>query len=333
MPVKGKLEILYYTPYFRETLKDAIGFAPEVAEDLCVVTLDHTRFSHADAVLFHLPNMAMDSIPPTKTPGQIWIGMSMESDANYPLQCDSEFMRHFDVRMNFRRDCDVPLLYFDSALIPHLQNYPTEKKQRGRAAFFASNDFALNNRFEWAAELMEHMPVDSYGKSQNNCQLKFTDSGRMTKLETIREYDFYLAFENSNCIDYVSEKMFDGLISGTVPVYLGAPNVDDYLPGNNCIIKATDFANGADLAKFLLEVSADRQRYSEYLKWKNEPLRPDFLTLVHERDEEPLRRLCAKLLEWKPMATQPIGPPSIGTPQQVDVLQRIKGLAKRFLPL
>ncbi len=90
----------------------------------------------------------------------------------------------------------------------------------------------------------------------------------MSKLDTIKEYDYYLAFENSNCIDYVSEKMFDGLISGTVPVYLGAPNVDEYLPGNNCIIKATDFANGADLAKFLLELSSDRQRYSEYLKWK-----------------------------------------------------------------
>ncbi len=112
----GKLEILYYTPYFRETLKDAIGFSPEVAEDLCEVTLDHARFPHADAVLFHLPNMAMESIPPTKTPGQIWIGMSMESDANYPLQCNPEFMRHFDLRMNFRRDCDVPLLYFDSGL-------------------------------------------------------------------------------------------------------------------------------------------------------------------------------------------------------------------------
>jgi hypothetical protein len=326
-----KLEILYYTPYFRETLKDAIGFSPAVAEDLCIVTLDHARFPHADAVLFHLPNMAMDSIPQEKPPGQIWIGMSLESDANYPLQCDPEFMRHFDLRMNFRRDCDVPIFYFEPGLIPELISTPMAKTRQGKAVYFASNNFALNQRFELVAELMQHMPVDSYGKSQNNCIFAGPDQGRQTKLKTIGSYDFYFAFENSNCVDYVSEKVFDGMISGAVPVYLGAPNIDEYLPGNKCIIKTSDFADGAELAGFLLELSADRTRFEEYLSWKKEPLKENFLCLVNSQSVPPLRRLCQNLLEIKPLSSRQNQKGQLQTTGKPNVFRKIKSLAKRIL--
>src|SRR5262249_33260468 len=161
--------------------------------------------------------------------------MSQESEANYPLQCTPEFMSQFDIAMNFRRDSDVPMLYVSLGQVPLLLTPPKPKTRQSIAVYFASNNFARNNRYELVSELMKFITVDSYGRSQNNCKPE-NDRGRVTKLETISSYLFYLAFENSNCVDYVSEKMFDGLIAGTVPVYLGAPNVDDFLPGNNCVI-------------------------------------------------------------------------------------------------
>src|SRR5215471_14780227 len=203
----GKLEILYYTPYFNETLREAIGFSPDMAEDLCTVTLDRQRLAEADAVLFHIPNVW--TLPLPKKPGQIWVAMSLESDANYPIQRDPGFMSHFDVRMNFRRSSDLPILYFHPDLIPLLQTPPKPKFRRAPAVYFASSNFALNNRYALVSELMGHMEIDSYGKSQNNCRLDH-HSGRMTKLDVISGYLFYLAFENSNAVDYVSEKMFDG---------------------------------------------------------------------------------------------------------------------------
>jgi len=291
------LEILYYTPYFRQTVCEAIGFAPRLAEDLCTITLDHNRLREADAVLFHIPDFA--SFPSCKEPGQLWIAMSMESDVNYPLQCDPEFMRNFDIIMTFRRTSDIPMLYFHTEQIALLKSPPKPKTRQAIAAYFASNNLARNNRYELVAELMNHIKVDSYGKSQNNCQLESADSGRQTKLDIISTYPFYFAFENSNSVDYVSEKMFDGLIVGTVPVYLGAPNVDDYLPGNKCIINASDYGNAADLAQHLLEIANDKTTYESYLAWKNEPIKQSFLDLVRLEETPPLRRLCAKIQELK----------------------------------
>ena len=42
---------------------------------------------------------------------------------------------------------------------------------------------------------------------------------------------FALAFENALLRDYVSEKMYGALAAGAIPLYRGAPNVDEYTPG------------------------------------------------------------------------------------------------------
>jgi len=289
-----KLEILYYTPYFNLTLQEAIGFSPDLAQDLCTVTLDRRRLAEADAVLFHIPNVR--KLPLPKKPGQIWVAMSMESDANYPIQSDPGFMSYFDIRMNFRLSSDIPMLYFHPELVQLLNSPPKPKFRQAPAVYFASNNLALNNRYELVSELMKHMDIDSYGKSQANRELE-KDTGRITKLDVISGYLFYLAFENSNAVDYVSEKMFDGLIAGTVPVYLGAPNIDDYLPGRNCIIKACDFASPAALAQHLLFLSTDKVAYEDHLAWKREPLRQSFLDLVSLENTPPIRRLFSKIIE------------------------------------
>ncbi len=50
---------------------------------------------------------------------------------------------------------------------------------------------------------------------------------------------------------YVSEKFFHALASGCVPVYMGASDVDLYLPAHNAIIHANDFADAAALGRYL----------------------------------------------------------------------------------
>jgi Glycosyltransferase family 10 (fucosyltransferase). len=296
MSLDQKLEILYFTKYFKEELTEAIGFAPSLAEDLCTVTLDHDRLYPADAVLFHIPNIDKPDKLPVKRHGQIWVAMSMESDANYPLQCDQEFLRQFDLCLSFKRSSDVPMLYVHFDQIPLLQTPPKPKTRTAPAVYFASNRFALNNRFELTERLMELMQVDSYGSSQKNSHVD-RDTGRMTKLETISNYYFYLAFENSNNTDYVSEKMYDGLIAGTVPVYLGAANVDEYLPGDNCIIKVSDYPTTEALADHLIALTRDHQEYEKYLTWKTKPFRESFLNLLEPGRTPVLRRLCTKISE------------------------------------
>ena len=57
---------------------------------------------------------------------------------------------------------------------------------------------------------------------------------------------FYLAFENSIEVGYVTEKLFDGLIAGTVPVFLGsAEDAKKLIPHPKSVIFLEDFKNDA----------------------------------------------------------------------------------------
>lgn len=41
--------------------------------------------------------------------------------------------------------------------------------------------------------------------------------------------------------DYVTEKFFNLLISSTVPIYLGTPNIHDFVSGKNRFMNIPDF--------------------------------------------------------------------------------------------
>ena len=62
------------------------------------------------------------------------------------------------------------------------------------------------------------------------------------KREAISNYMFYLAFENSIETGYVTEKLFDGLIAGTVPIYLGSTvEARKLIPHPKSVIFLDDF--------------------------------------------------------------------------------------------
>jgi hypothetical protein len=55
--------------------------------------------------------------------------------------------------------------------------------------------------------------------------------------QTLMDYRFSFAYENSAEKDWISEKLFDRFHAGCVPIYYGAPNVTDYVPANTFIDK------------------------------------------------------------------------------------------------
>lgn len=55
------------------------------------------------------------------------------------------------------------------------------------------------------------------------------------KLETISGYRFSICFENMALAGYVTEKIVDCFVAGTVPLYLGAPDIDTIIPAESYI--------------------------------------------------------------------------------------------------
>ena len=49
------------------------------------------------------------------------------------------------------------------------------------------------------------------------------------KIKFLSSYKFSISMENSNGDGYVSEKIIDSLIAGTIPIYYGDYLVDEYI--------------------------------------------------------------------------------------------------------
>jgi len=259
----------------------------------CELTYDPARLGDADSVVFHIPTLRRP-IQVKKRRGQKWVALSMESDVNYPRLRDPRFMRQFDWTMTYRLDADIRSPYFDPKLLAHLFTPPQDKTATAPAVYFASNHRERSGRTAYVRELMQYIRVDSYGQCLQNRRLE-NDTGIQTKLDTIARYKFTLAFENSITQDYVTEKFFDPLIVGSVPVYLGAPNIAELAPAEQCFINVADFTGPRELAAYLHRLDRDDALYAEYLAWKNCGLRKEFLQLAAYQEIHPLCRLCMRL--------------------------------------
>ncbi|ORX51816.1 hypothetical protein BCR36DRAFT_582853 [Piromyces finnis] len=197
--------------------------------------------------------------------------MSMESTSNYEFMLTKK--KSFDYFIDYRLDSDVPIPYtydFFNFLKPALPTKEKGKDGRGLAAVFISNCNAVNERLEFLKQLMEYTKIDSFGMCAHNKEVYDEDSDRdswQTKMNTISKYKFTLAFENSNDRDYVTEKFFQPLEAGSVPVFFGTSNIADFAPEHS-FINANDFESAKELAEYLEMLDKDDKEYESYLEWK-----------------------------------------------------------------
>ena len=83
------------------------------------------------------------------------------------------------------------------------------------------------------------------------------------KKQVQQQYKFCIAFENVEKIPgLITEKIFDCFAAGTVPIYLGAPNITDYIP-SSCFVDFRQFANYNALYDYLANMSEGE--YQKYL--------------------------------------------------------------------
>ena len=91
------------------------------------------------------------------------------------------------------------------------------------------------------------------------------------KAEIMSQYRFSICFENvANYNGYITEKIFDCLFAGTIPIYKGAGNVLNYVP-QSCFIDYNQFENIGEMHKYIKSMSeTDIQEYQknilEYLQ-------------------------------------------------------------------
>ena len=86
-------------------------------------------------------------------------------------------------------------------------------------------------RLEIAQQLAQSGQVDMYGKAFDYIP---------RKIDGLKDYMFSFAMENSCYESYFTEKLHDCLLTGTMPVYLGAPDIGNFYNLDGIIVMGRD---------------------------------------------------------------------------------------------
>ena len=229
---------------------------------------------------------------------------------------------HSPVRLSFAEwaSCRVDDLSRTMALLRSSGGAASQVKKDASLApvlFFARNcDFVMHKRQGFVRKLREHIGVDAVGKclnSREQTSIQRCQRGALNGLKNkrpciISQYRFYLAVENSVSLDYVTEKVYEPLFMGTIPVYLGAPNIVNFLPAPHSAIIAADFRTMADLARYLKCVMRNETLYAYYTAWRERPRLAPFDAL--QRQYAPLCQVCMAIDRDKRRSSTP---PPVGS--------------------
>jgi len=285
MPARPRL--LLTTPMFDKSwLADAGGSVPgwDVSED-------PRTLAQAHVVVFHLPQVSgIERL--RKPPGQLWIGISAECDVYYPGQCDPALLARLDAVASYHQESDFPLNYTCPATLEGLLRPAPPKNDEDLVCALISNGDSRSGREARVIALEQELPVHHYGRWRSTHRRE--DAGRGTKLALLGRYRFNLAYENCIDRDYVTEKWFDCLLAGCVPVYLGAPNIADFAPAPDSYVDASRFPDAARLAAHLRALAAAPAAYNAMFEWKRRSLPARFSALFADQQRPFLQRLC----EW-----------------------------------
>jgi len=74
--------------------------------------------------------------------------------------------------------------------------------------------------------LESDLPIDIYGRGWNIPDLRYK-GGLEFKYNGLLPYEYSIAIENSNEKNYITEKFVDCVICNTIPIYNGAPNINE----------------------------------------------------------------------------------------------------------
>lgn len=202
-----------------------------------------------DVLLFN-PSGISNEFPLARSDNQLYI-LTCTEPAAY-LQLGENYNFFFNYTWTYKLDSDVTYPYFyvrnkrgdlvAPKIIARWRKFdrmkPTEKyvidKLQNKtiaAAWFVSNCFTINNRLAYGHGINKALSkyilsVDIYGR----CGNKYCPKEHFEECVELVEknYYFYLALENSNSEDYVTEKLMTAVCHYSVPIVLGGANYSRY---------------------------------------------------------------------------------------------------------
>ncbi|KAG0293339.1 4-alpha-L-fucosyltransferase [Linnemannia gamsii] len=250
-----------------------------------IFSTNYTDFVNADIIYMDYAfTMGIDKAPyfdqmllPPRLAHQSWALLFFdESVGYYPHVAMPAFLNQFDLTMGSPPQLmDIPNPTYPITKEKALElasiepTHPFDKTPEHFIAFMISNCAAKNDRMGLIDKLVETAGAHSYGHCGHNKEMPEELKGREVgswqykKQKTLASYPFGLAAENSNCLGYITEKIYDVYASGSIPIYMGAPDIADFVPEGS-YIDVRNFKTYDDLIQYMKTV--DRE---PFYRWKD----------------------------------------------------------------
>ena len=169
----------------------------------------------------------------------------------------------------------------------------SHKRKKFCAAVISNNYWTDYFRLKFIEELNKYKLVDMGGRCKNNV-------GKIkNKIKFLSSYKFSIAMENTEGNGYLSEKIIQSFISGTIPIYYGDYMVDEYINpkslilirGKNDIFEKIEFIKKIDNIDKLYKKMLREDLFINYNKDKIENERIEFLYHIFDQDKKSAKRI------------------------------------------
>lgn len=265
----------------------------------CVISSDPSLVEQASLVVFQGPYSGQccsrngDSVActigngsveihfaiPKAKPGRAVVYFQMEAPARAEQKCLEPLDDAVNYTWSYRLDSDI---YYPYGRIERLPNGSQKLDDYGQRSYaknvlwYVSNcggTALASSRYEYALALGRYIDVDIYGqcsgRSDRCPRYDGSSAAESCRRNHRSSFRFYFAFENSHCNEYVTEKFFDALKYGNVPIVRGLPKHKyQAVAPPNSFIHADDFDSPASLARHLRWLAASGDRYAKYHEWR-----------------------------------------------------------------
>ncbi|GJJ75009.1 hypothetical protein EMPS_07367 [Entomortierella parvispora] len=276
--------LLWWTEWFRSRIEEGKVVDYCGLPYTCRFTLDKAKYDESKVVIIHASSFKPNDVPnrlDVKSGKKALILNTLESPKSFQIK--SEWTGIFTHLWSYSFNADFTATYFEAGRGPgsFLDNvlskpaYTIQEKNEFREeiapiAWVVSSCTSGNGRHFYIKQLVKYINIDIYGHCMRNKEWPVHPNGSpFTDREVVARYKFYLSIENSNCDDYVTEKIERPYTVGVVPILDGPKDYSRFLATNHSSIRVDDFATPEQLALRIHQLDQDDAAYLKYLDYKD----------------------------------------------------------------
>ena len=273
----------------------------------CVVTNRRDELNSSDAILFHCEDIwqnrrslfstlhnPLKELPPHRFPNQVWVFWSLEPVSHTygvlprgQFNWTAHYRRDSTIFMPYARYVKKTKIEINETRISLNEKIDYFKDKTKMAVIVESNCADQSRRYRLVGEISKFIDVDQFGECTDNviCPKR---RGHEECDKLINHYKFYLAFENSLCQDYITEKFWRSLLNRhQIPIIAAANATLTLLPPNS-YLNVFDFPTIKELTDKMKEIASNKTLYNSFFHW---------MSYYKQDEEHAFCKLCAELHE------------------------------------